>query len=492
MYISRHKLLCRWLPALVCLIVAVPLAAQNRASLKETMFGAADKLMAEVQAEQGDLLAPTTYKTALEKYTQALRSVKEGKKISDIESKLNEIQTMLDKCLKVARFGQIAFKTTLKAREDALAANAPEHAKELYESAEADFLQATKRLERNDIKGAKKRIPAIEALYRKAELSAIKVSIIGNVRNLMRQAKDAKANEVTPITFANAMRLLNESEAILNSNRRSQAGARERAEQAEIEAKHAIFLTRQIKRLKKNQSEWENFILDREVLIEAIAEELGFKAYFNEGMDKPLKGIRKIARTLQGEKRDLVQEVQQKNAEIKRLNETLQQYREKEAGLQAELQEKQYKLEVKRRHEELIHSVENMFTSGEAVVLRKGDELIIRLIGLSFPSGKSTIKPEFFSLLATVQRALRKLPNASITIEGHTDALGDARYNENLSYERASAVKEYLLANMGLDESRITAVGYGEKRPIASNESKVGRAQNRRIDIVVSPGLETL
>ncbi len=473
-------------------VLSTALFSQSGSELKESLFGETDKLMVQVQAEQGNVLSPSNYKKALNKYTQAVNEFTDGKRIRDIEKKLGEVRSLLSQCLKITGPGKTTFATALRAREDALKTNAPEYAKELYDRAESEFLTATRKLERNDVKGAKNKIQTINSLYRQAELSAIKVSVIGNVRNLMHQAKDEEVDKYTPITYATALRLLNESESILNSNRRSESSAKEKAEQAEIETKHAIFLTRQIKRLRKNQGEWENFILDREIFIEDIAQELGFAAHFDEGMDRPLKGILKIAKILQREKRNLTEEVQQKNIELEQLNETLKKYREKEAGLQAELQEKQYRLEVKRKREELIRSVENMFESQVAVVLRKGDDFIIRLIGLTFPSGNATIKPEFFSLLATVQRALRKFPNAPFTIEGHTDAVGDDRYNENLSFERAHAIKQYLLANMGLEDSRITALGYGETRPIASNESAQGRAQNRRIDIVITSPQETL
>jgi len=468
------------------------LLPQSNDDLRNTIFDETDKLLAQVQSEQANLLAPNNFKKATNKYDQALRDFKDGKRLSDIQNRLIDVRQLLEKCLEIARVGKIHFATTLKTREDALKANAPEYAKVLYEDAEEKFVSAAKKLEKGDVKGAKKKIPEIDRLFRKAELSAIKTSIMGNVRNLIREAKALEADKYTPIIYANAQKLLNEAEAILNSNRRSESSAKDKAEAAEIEAKHAIALTRQIKWLRKNQKEWENFILNREILIEAIANELGYHATFDEGMDKPLKEIRKIVAILQQEKRDLLAEVTEKNEELQRLKKELQTYKEKEQGLQAELQEKQYKLQQKKRREELIHSIERMFTPAEAIVLRKGNDLILRLIGLTFPSGKATIVPEYFSLLATVQRAIRKFPNSGITIEGHTDSRGDDRYNENLSYERAVAVKKYLLANMGLDESRITAVGYGETRPIASNETRSGRAQNRRIDIVLTFGADVL
>lgn len=466
--------------------------AQNRGDLQETIFRNTDKLLALARSEQVSILSPSNFKNALDKYNQAQRDFKNGKQLKKIEKKLSEVRTYLYKCLDAAKLGKITFESTLKAREDALKANAPQYAEEQFNLAEQAFLSTAKKLEKGDIKNARRRVPGIDQKYRAAELNAIKISIIGNVRNLMKQAKEVEANKYSPIIYANARKLLNEAEAILNTNRRSETSAKEKAEAAEAEAKHAIFITRQTKWLKKNDKEWENFMLDREIIIEAIARELGFTPTFDDGLDKPLKRIAQISRNLQNEKKELIKEVEEKNAELRKLDKDILAYREKEQGLQAELEEKRYKLEMKKRREDLIRSVEEMFAAQEAVMLRQGDDIIIRLIGLTFGSGKSTIEPELFRLLSTVQRAIRKFPSSPITIEGHTDSRGDARFNENLSYERAMAVKQYLLANMGLEQSRITALGYGESKPIATNETSEGRSKNRRIDVVISLGQEVL
>jgi outer membrane protein OmpA-like peptidoglycan-associated protein len=119
-------------------------------------------------------------------------------------------------------------------------------------------------------------------------------------------------------------------------------------------------------------------------------------------------------------------------------------------------------------------------------VLREVDDLRIRLVALTFPSGKSTIQPEYFSLLTRLQSAIREFPNSTVVIEGHSDNIGNEAYNLNLSTDRARAVQKYLIANMGLSEDRVQAIGYGKERPIASNETEAGRAQNRRIDVVIS------
>lgn len=462
------------------------LLGQDQQELGKSLFQGVEKALIQAQSEQANVLSPSNFNKAMEKYNQAMKEFKEGKELKEIKKKIAEAQNYLNKALDTTKLGKITFATSLEARDDALKANAPQYAKESYEEAENAFIDAAEKLEEGNVKEAKKKVPDIDSKYRAAELTAIKVNIIGTVRNLMQEAKKAEANKYTPITYAKAQKLQSEAEAILNSNRRSETSAQEKAEAAETEARHAIYLTRLIKQLKDDQKQWENFFLNRESSVENIALALGFTATFDEGLEKPLRKIQAAVKNLQKEHKDLLAELTDKNKELDRLNSQLMSYKEQQQGLQAELQDKQMRLELKKQREEKITAIEQMFSSSEAVVLRKSNDIIIRLIGLTFSSGKSVIEPEYFSILSKVQRAIRKFNNVAITIEGHTDSIGDDRYNENLSYERALAVKKYLIANMGLDESRITAVGYGESRPIASNDTKEGRAQNRRIDVVLT------
>lgn len=81
---------------------------------------------------------------------------------------------------------------------------------------------------------------------------------------------------------------------------------------------------------------------------------------------------------------------------------------------------------------------------------------------------------------------LNEQPERRVEIEGHTDAEGADGFNMQLSRERAEQVRSYLIQR-GVDASRITAVGYGETRPIADNDTVEGRANNRRVEIVLKP-----
>lgn len=101
---------------------------------------------------------------------------------------------------------------------------------------------------------------------------------------------------------------------------------------------------------------------------------------------------------------------------------------------------------------------------------------------LNFDVDKYQIKPEMVSEIAKVAEFLRQYPGVNAQIQGHTDSTGSNQYNQGLSERRAGAVKDYLINNFGIDGSRLSAVGYGEERPIADNSTAEGRALNRRAE----------
>ena len=99
-----------------------------------------------------------------------------------------------------------------------------------------------------------------------------------------------------------------------------------------------------------------------------------------------------------------------------------------------------------------------------------------------FDTGKSTIKEQSAEVLQNIIDILKEYPNARFMIEGHTDSVGSEKLNEKLSKERASSVMNYLITN-GIASNRLEHAGYGESRPIDSNKTRAGRANNRRVEI---------
>ncbi len=99
-----------------------------------------------------------------------------------------------------------------------------------------------------------------------------------------------------------------------------------------------------------------------------------------------------------------------------------------------------------------------------------------------FDTGKSTLKPAATAVFVDIIRILNEYPTARFSVEGHTDSQGGAETNQKLSDSRANAVRDFLIAE-GIGAGRLTAAGYGEDRPIANNNTRAGRAENRRVEI---------
>ena len=102
-----------------------------------------------------------------------------------------------------------------------------------------------------------------------------------------------------------------------------------------------------------------------------------------------------------------------------------------------------------------------------------------------FNSGKATIRPESNLKLEEIVKVMNNFSTANFVLEGYTDSTGSVVKNLQLSKDRAAAVKEYLVAN-GINADRLSSEGYGIEKPIASNKTEAGRAQNRRVEILLA------
>jgi outer membrane protein OmpA-like peptidoglycan-associated protein len=110
------------------------------------------------------------------------------------------------------------------------------------------------------------------------------------------------------------------------------------------------------------------------------------------------------------------------------------------------------------------------------------EKIVLR--GVHFDFNKATIRADAKPILDQAAATLKEHASVAVTVEGHTDSIGSDTYNQKLSVRRAAAVREYL-AGQGVDASRMTVVGKGESDPVASNDTADGRAQNRRVELLV-------
>ena len=100
-----------------------------------------------------------------------------------------------------------------------------------------------------------------------------------------------------------------------------------------------------------------------------------------------------------------------------------------------------------------------------------------------FDFDKATLKPDGKRLVDTAVKVMKDKSDLKVSVEGHTDSIGSEAYNQKLSERRAKAVRDYLVSQ-GIDASRITTRGFGKSKPVASNDTAEGRAENRRVEII--------
>jgi OOP family OmpA-OmpF porin len=186
----------------------------------------------------------------------------------------------------------------------------------------------------------------------------------------------------------------------------------------------------------------------------------------------------------------LEQEVDASNLRLADMEEEIRTLDEKLGGATAERAALVQRLEAQARVKEQFERVEKMFSKSEARVFREGNNVILRLVGLSFDSGQSAIKQNSFDLLAKVEKAIDVFPRSELVVEGHTDSYGGDELNQKLSQERAESLQQYMINAMRIPSYRVIATGFGETNPVANNETESGRAKNRRIDIVIKPNLD--
>jgi outer membrane protein OmpA-like peptidoglycan-associated protein len=120
-------------------------------------------------------------------------------------------------------------------------------------------------------------------------------------------------------------------------------------------------------------------------------------------------------------------------------------------------------------------------------VSRQGDNIILNMPGnVTFQTASANLNPSFTNVLNSVALVGKEYDKTLISVEGHTDNVGGTDYNQKLSEQRASSVATYL-SQQGIPADRLMAIGFGENRPLGSNNTEDGRSQNRRVEIHLEP-----
>ncbi len=449
--------------------------------------GEVDALRARVERARATavhLLAPRTFQAALDRYEDAAERLKRGRVDEGFRERVAEARLRLDDAERRAEAARQLFGDALAARQRAVAAEASARAGTAWQSAENELAEGGRRVERGDAEEGRAYGRRAADLYDRAAIAAWRDRHLGAAIAARERAIATGARELAPQFFAAGERALATGEAEIAAGRTGDRPAAAGAEAAAaFERAGAVSIL-------------ADSIMRRNVTVERLvrAHEADLASLLEVAqLDAAPTETARMTTLLADEIRRLRSEVARLSGQLADERATSGQLADRVAALESQLGETERRftdareeLVERRRREERLTETQALFTPREGEVLQAGDRLVLRLFGLTFASGSADIAPEHDPLLTKVQRVITDFPNAAIRIEGHTDSQGSAEANRALSQRRANAVREYLLSRMAISSARVESVGLGEDQPIASNETEAGRAQNRRIEVVLT------
>lgn len=483
-----------------------------------------DRLVEDMDAARvagADIFAPKTWEKALKAFVQAKRAVIERKKQATLDKHVAEAAEYTANAVKAAEVGQLSLQEYLGPRDKAQKAGAPALVPELYAEAEEVFLKATRKVEDGKVKDALKEAAKAAPLYDVAEMEAIRVTILGTADKLIAKAVADGAEKYAPSTLDKARSARSKANTILTSDRYNRGEAVTLAERAEYEARHASSIGTSVRSLERNDQAWEKLMLGYEIHMNRVGESFQLERLsFDDGPQAATQQLIAQIEELQqqnarlnaqlagmttslthslaeigedspaSDPKQLAEQLERRIAELKvkqrSLATQLQSGQEDMAALAARQRETELELTERREREEKFRQAKTLLTPSEGEVLfNAANDVVLRLHGLSFRPGNHSLEDHHMGLLAKVQQVIQMYPETHLTIEGHTDITGDAAANVTLSEKRAYSVMQYLRESLLIPRDRITSMGYGADRPVASNKTADGRAKNRRIDIII-------
>lgn len=381
-----------------------------------------------------DLLAPLSFKDAQESIKESQEKLYKNKSNESVLKVIAEGRSYLDQAEKNAIENRLKLQDILAARDAAILAKAPSLMPESLKKWDAKLKEHAGYLEKGKNKNLRENRSALITGYYDLQLMAIKQDYLGDSRSIIDNAIKNGARDLTPKTLSEANKSYLKAEEFITKDRNDLINIKSHSANALKDAKKL-----------------ENTLYTARTLTSTTPEDTALR------MQREKSQFRQAKEELVAEKQT-----------------------------SAALAETNTELVLENRLDDIYKKARAAFAPNEAEIYKEGEKIVIRLRALKFPQSQAVLKGNDFVLLKKVEEVIDSLRKSSVKVEGHTDSTGGKKLNKRLSEARAEAVRKYLEANVE-SIAEIESEGYGYDRPLASNKTKEGRAQNRRVDIVIEP-----
>ncbi|QLY24330.1 OmpA family protein [Bdellovibrio sp. KM01] len=417
-------------------VVSIPTTANPTTEIART-----EEMLNDARAKQMNVLSPDNFKDAEKTLNKAKEYQAKKKPTEKILEQVAYSRAWLQQGENKSDISKKSLGEITDARTGALKANAPQMYPKEWKKLESKLQNITKDVENGSLTAADKKGADLVASYRTIERDSVAKQYLGRAKMTIDEAEKDKAAEKAPKSLALAQAKYNQSLNFIGQDPRNTAAISKIAEDANREAEHLAEVMSKV-----NAGNSEALVLQ------------------NERQQKMITSLNKETKA----------QARELTAAEKQLEAAKQQ--EAELARQQALADTADKLRKELR-------------PNEAEVFTQDGKVMVRLKGLNFASGKANLTPKNKALLQKVETALNDVPTAKIEVQGHTDSTGATEANMRISEARAKTVQKQLIAN-GASSSQVDAVGLGEERPISNNNTAAGRAQNRRIDLVIEPKIQ--
>ncbi|WP_413582045.1 OmpA family protein [Bdellovibrio sp. HCB288] len=393
-----------------------------------------EQLLNEARSKQMDVLSPDNFKNAEKALNKAKEGIADKDKAADILEQVSYSRGWLQEGATKSDIARKSIGPIVDARSGALAANAPEMYPKEWKKLESKLENVTSDVEKGSLKAADKRGSDLVASYRQLERDSVEKRYLGSAKSTIEAAEKDKASEKAPRSLGLARGQYNETMKLIAADPRNTTGISRSASNATKASDHLAEVM-----VKVNAGNTEALVLQTE------------------------KQQRQIS--------SLRSETSTQSRELTAAEKQLQAARTTEAAAATATR------------------IRSELNAKDAEVFAQDGKVTVRLKGLNFPSGSANLSASNKALLTKVESVLEEIPTSKIEVQGHTDSTGSNDVNMRISEKRAQAVQKQLIAN-GTPATGVDAIGLGDEKPIGSNNTAAGRAQNRRIDLVIEPKIQ--
>lgn len=450
-----------YFPLLIAVILAGcatgPTLTQEQILGQYEQLAKLDKALKDAAAQGVDTLAPDGYRAAKQQLEEAVGEARADRPGTANSAANGGLQT-LAKADENAELSRDVLRDVLEARDRAYRAGSASVFPDSTDDLDTDLRKLASLVERGRLKDAKKRCQRLIAGYEQLELAALQEGTVEAAQAAIEDARKKDVEQVAPKTLKLAEEEMELARSVLEADRSQTDKANAHAMRAKWLAERSIAIRELIKDFERHDYSREDLVLWYQKQLSDINEPLGEELPFNEANRNVVLGMQQSIKEL-----------------IRQRDDT---------AAQRSRYEQELSLSTEQRA--AVDKVQSLFTAAEAKVYQQRRNVLISAHGFRFAPGGSVIGTDNFALMNRIIQAVKIFPESHIEISGHTDSTGSAAVNRNLSRARADNVAQLLVEVGGIAASRIIATGYGEERPVASNETAAGRAANRRVEVLIN------